>query len=116
MSHHAPARTLEALRLPEQRDLYYGGAWHSPRSGRYADVRSPATDESLGPVAEASEADAALAVSAAQEASGSGAGSHPWNGRSCCGASAKCSAIMPRNSPCSMRLIAATRFVKWWAT
>jgi betaine-aldehyde dehydrogenase len=68
MSHHAPAITLEALRLPEQRDLYYGGAWHSPRSGRYADVRSPATDESLGSVAQASEADAALAVSAAQEA------------------------------------------------
>ena len=68
MSHHAALVALEGLKLPVHRDLYYGGAWHTPRSGRYADVRNPASNESLGQVADSDQVDAELAVSAARKA------------------------------------------------
>jgi betaine-aldehyde dehydrogenase len=53
-------------RLPDQRDLYYGGTWHKPLSGRHAENKNPATGESLGLVAEPSEADVDKAVAAAR--------------------------------------------------
>jgi len=68
MSHHAAFVAQDALRLPDHRDLYYGGAWHAPRAGQYSEVRNPATDEVLGTTAEGDEADAEQAVAAARKA------------------------------------------------
>ena len=56
------------LRLPHNRDCYYGGAWHKPRSAHYADTINPGTGASLGPVAEAAAADIDAAVAAARAA------------------------------------------------
>ena len=50
--------------LPTHRDLYYGGAWHTPLGG-YLDTHNPATGESLGPCAEANAQDVDAAVRAA---------------------------------------------------
>jgi acyl-CoA reductase-like NAD-dependent aldehyde dehydrogenase len=61
------AQTPAALVLPQHQDLYYGGAWHSPKRGNYADVFNPGTGELLGRVAEATEEDADLAIAAARE-------------------------------------------------
>ncbi len=55
------------LTLPSHRDLYYGGAWHPPRSGRYVTTYNPATGEALGEVAAGGAADVDLAVAAAQQ-------------------------------------------------
>jgi len=40
-----------ALNLPSHRDPYYAGAWQKP-AGRYVEVTSPGTGESLGKVVE----------------------------------------------------------------
>ena len=53
------------LVLPNQRDLYYGGAWRAPKAGRYTETRDPATGRSLGPVAQSDVADVDAAVIAA---------------------------------------------------
>ncbi len=58
----------QALSLPEHRGAFYGGAWHEPKSARYADVLNPGTGGSLGRVAECGAADAAAAVAAAKQA------------------------------------------------
>src|SRR5690606_36094158 len=55
------------IRLPEHRDLYYGGQWHAPE-GRYVDTWNPATGDCLGPCADADAADVDAAVQAAQAA------------------------------------------------
>jgi len=55
------------IRLPEHRDLYYGGQWHAPEGG-YVDTWNPATGECLGPCADANAADVDAAVQAAQAA------------------------------------------------
>lgn len=55
-----------AAALPEQRGLFYKGAWHKPKGG-YAKTVSPGTGESLGPVAEANCDDVDAAVAAAHE-------------------------------------------------
>ena len=54
------------LPLPEHRSLHYGGEWHEPLSGRYADTLNPGTGESLGRVAVAGDADVDAAVAAAR--------------------------------------------------
>jgi betaine-aldehyde dehydrogenase len=64
----SPQSSASPLVLPEHRDLYYGGAWHAPRSGRYVDVVSPGSGESLGRIAEASSEDVDAAVTAARAA------------------------------------------------
>jgi betaine-aldehyde dehydrogenase len=65
----APQPTIpSALRLPEHRDAYYGGQWHRPQDGRYADSISPGSGNSLGPVADCGAADAAAAIAAANDA------------------------------------------------
>ena len=48
--------------LPTQRGLYYGGAWHAPKAGRYADTINPCYDEAItaAPVADAADVDAAV--------------------------------------------------------
>jgi betaine-aldehyde dehydrogenase len=54
------------LVLPERRDLYYGGAWHEPSSHTYVELTNPATNASLGHVANASASDVDAAVAAAK--------------------------------------------------
>lgn len=54
--------------LPTQRELYYAGAWQRPRSGRYYDLTSPGTGESLGHAADANADDVDAAVQAARAA------------------------------------------------
>ncbi|WP_029008724.1 aldehyde dehydrogenase family protein [Azospirillum halopraeferens] len=54
--------------LPVRRDLYYGGAWHAPVDGGYADCIAPATGAGLGPVARGGPADMAAAIEAADAA------------------------------------------------
>jgi len=55
------------LPLPAARDVYYGGAWHVPRSERYAETANPGTGETLGRVALGGSADVAAAVAAARQ-------------------------------------------------
>src|SRR5260370_21195573 len=55
------------LNLPSHRDPYYGGAWQKP-AGRYVEVTSPGSGESLGKVVEGNAADAAAAIAAAKSA------------------------------------------------
>jgi betaine-aldehyde dehydrogenase len=52
--------------LPSHDGLYYGGAWHEPRSGRKVPSLSPATGEVLGHASDASQEDAQAAIQAAQ--------------------------------------------------
>ncbi len=54
------------LVLPEHADLFYGGAWHKPLAGGYADVFNPGTGERLGRVADGDAADVDAAVAAAR--------------------------------------------------
>jgi betaine-aldehyde dehydrogenase len=54
--------------LPSHRDAYYGGHWHKPKSGRYADTINPGTGASLGPVADCGADDIDAAVTAAKKA------------------------------------------------
>ena len=65
---NVPVSITAALRLPEHRTCYYGGAWHAPKSGREADTINPGTGESLGRVADAGAADVDAAVAAAKAA------------------------------------------------
>jgi len=54
------------LALPQHRGLHYGGQWHEPLSGRYAETLNPGTGESLGRVAVAGDADVDAAVAASR--------------------------------------------------
>ena len=56
------------LNLPEHRDVFYGGEWHKPKSGHYAEAINPGTGESLGPFADGGAADVDAAVGAAKRA------------------------------------------------
>ena len=56
-----------SVNLPVHRDLYYGGAWHTPAGG-YTDTFNPANGENLGPCAEANAADVDAAAKAAHKA------------------------------------------------
>src|SRR5215471_10048280 len=56
------------LNLPTQRGAYYGGRWHEPKNGRYAEQTNPGTGESLGRVADSSAEDIDGAVRAAKAA------------------------------------------------
>ena len=55
-------------RLPAHTDLWYGGAWHAPKAGRYVETIDPARDVPLARVAEADADDVAAAVAAAHAA------------------------------------------------
>ena len=49
----APHRDLSPAQvLPKHLDLFYGGAWHAPKSGRYVDTINPALDEPLARAAD----------------------------------------------------------------
>jgi betaine-aldehyde dehydrogenase len=54
--------------LPVHRDLYYGGAWHAPQLGKYFELFSPGTGQSIGHAADGSVADVNAAVGSAYEA------------------------------------------------
>ena len=54
--------------LPANRDLFYGGRWHPPLSGRYVETINPANAEAIARVADAGAADAEAAILAAQQA------------------------------------------------
>src|SRR5256886_1501361 len=54
-----------ALRLPAHRSAYYGGVWHDPASGAFAETLNPSSGESIGRVAVSSAADVDAAVAAA---------------------------------------------------
>jgi betaine-aldehyde dehydrogenase len=53
------------LHLPDQRTLYYGGAWHEPSSGRFDETLNPSTGQPLARVAVGNAADVDAAVAAA---------------------------------------------------
>src|SRR5258708_7694350 len=55
-------------RLPRQRGLYYGGAWHASVGTREIAVTSPSTGEPLGTCADATAEDVDRAVIAAAAA------------------------------------------------
>lgn len=54
--------------LPTRRQLYYGGQWHEPLSGVYADTLNPAYDEVITQAPVADERDVDAAVQAAHRA------------------------------------------------
>jgi len=56
------------LNLPIQRGVYYGGRWHEPKSGRYAEQTNPGTGDSLGRAADSGAEDIDAAVKAARMA------------------------------------------------
>src|SRR6266571_372051 len=61
-----PPKANTVLPFASQRDIYYGGRWHPPASGAFADTFNPSTGETLARVAEASSADVDAAVAAAR--------------------------------------------------
>ncbi|MGH8430881.1 MAG: aldehyde dehydrogenase family protein, partial [Solimonas sp.] len=54
--------------LPTRRELYYGGAWHTPKAGGYAETINPAYNETITTAPLADEADVDAAVQAAHAA------------------------------------------------
>ncbi len=56
------AKDIPAGILPTQKGLYYGGAWHAPKAGVYADTINPAYNEAIttAPIADADDVDAAV--------------------------------------------------------
>jgi aldehyde dehydrogenase (NAD+) len=63
----APEATDHALILPRY-ELFVGGRWTKPHSGRYFDTVSPSTEQKLAEIAEADEHDVDRAVAAARYA------------------------------------------------
>ena len=61
----APESTSH-VKLQKRYDLFIGGRFVAPKSGRYFDTVNPATEEKLAEVAEAGEADVEAAVRAAE--------------------------------------------------
>jgi len=64
--HTAPTPT--DTRLPRQRTLWYGGAWHASTAARNIAVSSPSTGEALGATVDATPEDVDRAVTAARAA------------------------------------------------
>src|ERR1700741_3109397 len=66
---YAPAPESKShIKLKDQYDLFIGGKFVKPQSGRYFDTINPATEEKLASVAEANTADVDKAVKAAKQA------------------------------------------------
>jgi aldehyde dehydrogenase (NAD+) len=63
----APEATDHVTVAPRQ-DLFIGGRWRAPRSGKYFETINPATEKKLAEVAEADERDVDDAVQAARRA------------------------------------------------
>jgi acyl-CoA reductase-like NAD-dependent aldehyde dehydrogenase len=62
-----PVLKARQPKLPSQLSLYYGGAWHEPIDGGYADTINPGTGALLAKVAQAGAADAEAAIAAAHQ-------------------------------------------------
>jgi aldehyde dehydrogenase (NAD+) len=66
---YAPSpESTDHVRLDARYELFIGGKWQKPRSGRYFDTTSPSTEEKLAEIAEADERDVDRAVAAARHA------------------------------------------------
>lgn len=66
---YAPApEATDQVKLDKRFNLFIGGKWKAPLSGKYFETISPSTEEVLAEVAEANEADVDLAVQAARSA------------------------------------------------
>jgi aldehyde dehydrogenase (NAD+) len=66
---YAPApESRSAARIDPRYDLFIGGKWQKPETGKYFDSINPATEEKLSSVAEAGKADIDKAVRAARKA------------------------------------------------
>ena len=66
MNVQTPVQLPAELVLPQQTGLYYGGEWHSAKSGRRVEVRSPATGQVLCSIADAAPEDVEAAIAAAE--------------------------------------------------
>ncbi|MCB0410594.1 MAG: aldehyde dehydrogenase family protein [Flavobacteriales bacterium] len=65
----APApESTSHIQLKEQYELFIGGKWIKPESGKYFDTINPATEEKIAKVAEGNEKDVDKAVKAARKA------------------------------------------------
>src|SRR5271155_4452546 len=66
---YAPApEATDHVHIAPRQELFIGGRWVAPRSGKYFDTINPATEEKLAEVAEADERDVDDAVQAARRA------------------------------------------------
>ncbi len=60
--------STDHINLKKQYDLFIGGKWVKPSSGKYFDTVNPATEEKLATIAEANDKDVDKAVKAARRA------------------------------------------------
>ncbi|MDX3907624.1 MAG: aldehyde dehydrogenase family protein [Pigmentiphaga sp.] len=67
MTRSQPDAQAASIVLPSHRDLFYGGAWHAPAGGRYAEVVSPGDGRRLADVAVGTAEDVDAAVAAARQ-------------------------------------------------
>jgi aldehyde dehydrogenase (NAD+) len=66
---YAPSpESKDHIQLQAQYELFIGGKWVKPESGKYFDTINPATEERIARIAEASKADVDKAVRAARQA------------------------------------------------
>ncbi|MBL8741357.1 MAG: aldehyde dehydrogenase family protein, partial [Myxococcales bacterium] len=66
---YAPApESADHVQIQKRYELFIGGKWQKPLSGKYFDTVSPSTEEKLAEIAEADERDVDRAVQAAREA------------------------------------------------
>jgi aldehyde dehydrogenase (NAD+) len=66
---YAPSpEATDHVRIQPRQELFIGGRWVEPKSGKYFDTVSPSTEEKLAEVAEADERDVSDAVQAARVA------------------------------------------------
>jgi aldehyde dehydrogenase (NAD+) len=66
---YAPSpEATDHVRIEPRYELFIGGKWQKPQSGRYFDTVSPSTEDKLAEVAEADERDVDRAVAAARTA------------------------------------------------
>jgi aldehyde dehydrogenase (NAD+) len=63
----APESTAH-IKLKKKYDLFIGGKWVKPKSGKYFKTINPATEEVIAEIAEANQADVDLAVKSARKA------------------------------------------------
>lgn len=60
--------SIDHINLKKQYDLFIGGKWVKPSSGKYFDTINPATEEKIASIAEANDKDVDKAVKAARKA------------------------------------------------
>ena len=66
---YAPSpESPDHVKIDKRYELFVGGAWRAPKSGKYFPTISPSTEETLAEVAEANAEDVDIAVQAARHA------------------------------------------------